>query len=350
MRLEVDIVKRQGAFTLEAAFATGCERFGIFGRSGSGKSTLIALLAGLARPDRGSIVLDGERLFCAEQGIDLAPERRRIAVVFQQAYLFPHLNVEQNLLYGFRRTPPSLRRVSPEDLIPVLDLTALLGRDVGTLSGGERQRVALGRAVLANPRLLLMDEPLSALDEGLKYQIIPYLRAVFDRFATPFLFISHSMNEMRLMTDEVLVLHHGRVSELTTPEQLARERMGWTRAGYINLLRLPAPEADGDLFAFRFGHNRLLMWSGNGGEGVYELSSKDIMLFKGRPEAISARNLLQCRIAAVSPLENRVAVELDCGGERLVATVVRQAAVELNLQPGDEVYAIIKASAFRRLF
>lgn len=350
MNLYVSLQKKFEGFELAAEFSTARDRVGIFGRSGSGKSTLVHLLAGLILPDRGSIELDDDILYCSEKRINVPPEQRRLAVVFQQAHLFPHLNVRRNLLYGYRRTPAALRRIDPAALIEVLDLGELLQRGTNSLSGGERQRVALGRAVLASPRLLLMDEPLSALDEGLKYQIIPYLRAVFEEFRIPFLFISHSMNEMRLMTDEVVVLHRGEVSAQTTPDALARERMSWAKAGYINLLKLSDPTPEGDLFAYRFGDSRLLMWSGAPGPSVFELSSKDIMLFKGRPEAISARNLLRCRVEAVSDLENRVGVELDCGGERLIATVVRQAAEELGVRTGAEIYAVIKASAFRKLY
>jgi molybdate transport system ATP-binding protein len=350
MNLRVSLQKRFGEFELAAEFSSITDRLGVFGRSGSGKSTLVHLLAGLVKPDCGSIELDGDVLYSSDKHINVPPDLRRIAVVFQQAHLFPHLNTRSNLLYGYRRTPAALRRIDPDALIKVLELQELLQRGTTTLSGGERQRVALGRAVLASPRLLLMDEPLSALDEGLKYQIIPYLRAVFEEFRIPFLFISHSMNEMRLMADEVIVLHRGEVSEQTTPDELARERMSWAKAGYINLLKLSDPEPDGDLFAYPFGDSRLLMWAGAPGGSVFELSSKDIMLFKGRPDAISARNLLLCRVESVSDLENRVGVELDCGGERLVATVVRQAAEELGVRAGAEVYAVIKASAFRRLY
>ena len=211
MNLRVALQKSFAGFALNAAFATTSARLGIFGPSGSGKSTLVNLLAGLEEPDDGIIELDGETLYCAKRRINVPPERRRIAVVFQHAHLFPHMSVRRNLLYGYRRTPAARRRIDPGELIRVLDLEPLLARDATTLSGGERQRVALGRAVLASPRLLLMDEPLSALDEGLKYQIIPYLRKVFARFELPLLFISHSMNEMRLMTDEVVVLHRGEV-------------------------------------------------------------------------------------------------------------------------------------------
>lgn len=351
MKLTVHLRKRFEAFELAVDFTTRTDRVGVFGRSGSGKSTLAHLLAGLAEPDAGSIELDGELLYCTQKKIFVPPERRRIGVVFQQAHLFPHLNVRRNLFYGHQRTPVEKRRIDPAALIRVLDLEELLGRGVNALSGGERQRVALGRAVLANPRLLLMDEPLSALDEGLKYQIIPYVRAVFEQFGIPFLFISHSMNEMRLMADEVIVLHRGQLTGHTTPEELARQRMGWARAGYINLLRLADPRQEEGLFAYPFGKGRLLMWAGAPGESLFELASTDIMLFKGRPEAISARNLLACRVAAVFDLENRVGVELDCGGgARLIATVVRPAAEELAVRPGEEIQAVIKASAFRRLY
>ncbi len=350
MSLTVSLTKAYPGFELSVDFSTESRRLGIFGRSGSGKSTLVGMLAGLVEPGEGFIELDGETLFDSRRRFSLPPEKRRIALVFQEGHLFPHLSVEKNLLYGYRRTPRALRRVDPAELIGVLGLDDLLERRVGTLSGGERQRVALGRSVLASPRLLLMDEPLSALDDGLKYQIIPYLREVFDRFAIPFLFISHAMNEMRLLTEEVIVLHRGQVSGQTDPERLARERMGWARAGYINLLRLADPLEEEGLFAYPFGTGRLVMWAGGPGESVFELSSTDIMLFRGHPEAVSARNLLPGRVVSVFDLENRVGVELDCGGETLIATVVRPAAAELDLRPGSEVWAVIKASAFRRLY
>ncbi|ALC17269.1 molybdenum ABC transporter, ATP-binding protein [Desulfuromonas soudanensis] len=350
MRLDISLRKKLGDFTFDAAFATETDRVGIFGRSGSGKSTLAHMIAGLIPPDGGHIELDGEVLYSSERRISLLPERRRIAVVFQNAHLFPHMDVERNLLYGYRRTPPALRKVDPAALIAVLDLGALLGRRIQALSGGERQRVALGRALLASPRLLVMDEPLSALDEALKYQIIPYLTAISEEFRVPSLLISHSLNEMRLMSEEVVVLHRGEVTGQMTPEELARQRMGWTRAGYINLLRLSPPQAVDDLYGYAFGDCRLLMWAGRRGETTFELSSKDIMLFKGHPEAISARNLLHCTVVSVSAMENRVAVELDCGGQTLIATVVARAAEEMGIGPGTKIYAVIKASAFRPLF
>lgn len=350
MNLTVSLEKRYPGFDLSVEFATERSHLGIFGRSGSGKSTLVHMLAGLVEPDHGTIELGGETLYSSAQRISVSPEQRRIAVVFQMGHLFPHLSVRRNLLYGYRRTPPEQRKVDPEALIGALDLGELLERSAATLSGGERQRVALGRALLASPRLLLMDEPLSALDEGLKYQIIPYLRTVFDQFNIPFLLISHSMNEMRLLAEEVVVLHRGQVTGHSSPEELARKRMNWTRAGYINLLKLSDPRQEEGLFVYSWGGTRLFMWAGGPGESLFEISSKDIMLFKGRPEAISARNLLSCRVSAVFDLKNRIGVELVCGGEKLVAQVVKKAAEELDIRLGEHIYAIIKASAFRRLY
>ena len=196
-------------FRFSAAFSLTASRCGIFGPSGSGKSTLMHLLAGLLNPDRGTISLAGQTLFDAGAGINVPSEQRRIGVVFQHAHLFPHMDVRRNLFYGWRRTETAERRIAPEALIEVLNLGHLLDRGVNRLSGGERQRVALGRTVLACPRLILMDEPLTGLDEELKYQIIPYLKRVLAEFDIPLLFISHSLREMRLMTDEVLVFRRG---------------------------------------------------------------------------------------------------------------------------------------------
>ncbi len=350
MQLSMAVHKSFEAFTLSADIAVTGERIGIFGASGSGKSTLVSLLAGLQEPDCGEIALDGICLFSSSRGINLRPEQRRIAMVFQQHCLFPHLSVMNNLLYGFKRCAPEFRTIDFNVLVKVLKLEALLGRGVTNLSGGEKQRVALGRAILANPRLLLMDEPLSALDDSLRFQIIPYLKSVSERFGIPYLFISHSLVEMRLMTDSVLYFEKGVLVEQATSEQLARDRMGVTPVGYINLIKLgQASQVDG-LYSYKWGNGALLISAGSDqAEALFELSSKDIILFKQHPEAISARNLLECTVASTFSSGHRIGVELACGNERLVAEVVRQAADELGIRTGSLLYAAIKASAFRRL-
>ena len=350
MQLEVDIEKQNGSFHFSASFSVSASRCGVFGPSGSGKSTLMHLLAGLQKPDRGTIRLAGQTLFDSHGGINKVPEQRRIGVVFQHAHLFPHMNVKQNLFYGRQRTPPAERRIAPEALIEVLNLGQLLDRGINRLSGGERQRVALGRTVLACPQLILMDEPLSGLDEELKYQIIPYLKKVFAEFEIPLLFISHSLKEMRLMTDEVLVFRDGSLQEKMYTEDLARSSMAAGRAGYANMLELGKPEPVGDLWVYRWGDVELILTElGENNENLFELDARDIVLFKQHPVATSARNLLTCRVAGLFGVNNRVGVELLCGNRRLVAQIVPESVRELGIAIGIEVVAMIKASSFRKL-
>lgn len=351
MKLSVSLNKRFQDFNCSFDFTTHANRVGVFGRSGSGKSTLVHMLAGLIHPDSGVIELDGKVLYDSKSALSVPTEQRRIGVVFQHAHLFPHMSAKSNLLYGYRRTPSSQRQIEPGALIKVLNLEGLLERNVNTLSGGELQRIALGRAVLSSPRLLLMDEPLSALDEGLKSQVIPYLTAVFEEFQVPVFLVSHSTNEIRLMTDEVIVVHEGRVSSQIDPETLARQRLGRRRAGYINLLKLDEVMPQDGLLSFRWESNRLLLSSGLGQEpGMFELSSKDIILFKRHPEATSARNLIPCRVGGVFDMEGRIGVELRCNGGHLIAEVAQKAVEELDIAKDREVFAVIKSSAFRRLY
>lgn len=351
MELSVAVGKSFGGpFNLETDFTVTGDQIGVFGVSGSGKSTLVRLIAGLETPDCGEIVLDGECLYSSSRGINVPPERRRVSIVFQDACLFPHLSVEANLFYGFKRCAAGNRRIDPAMLIRVLQLEGLLGRGVNKLSGGEKQRVALGRAILANPRLLLMDEPLSALDDSLRLQIIHYLKRASEKFGIPYLFISHSLLEIRLMTDQVLAVAGGRVAGMTTPEQLARERMGQSQVGYINLLQVERLRKVGGLYMYRWGMEELFVSAGDeGGMATLELSSRDIILFQKHPEAVSARNLLKCTVVDTFPSGGKVGVELRCGLETLIAEVVVQAADDLAIQAQNHVYAVVKASSFRLL-
>jgi len=351
VELQVVIQKGLGKFFLDADFVVQGKRIGVFGPSGSGKSTLVSLIAGLIKPDKGAIVLHGEKLFDSGSGVNVRTENRRMGMVFQRPSLFPHLSVKGNLLYGYKRCAPENRRIAFDEVVEVLKIGSLLDRGVKHLSGGEKQRVAIGRAVLGNPRLLLLDEPLSALDDNLKFQIVPFLKNVCETFAIPYLFISHSLLEMRIMTDHVLNMVDGRVVEQTTPEVLVRARMGESMAGYMNLLRLSGPRQVDALYAYTWGDQQLVTSSGDDQpEVLFELRSTDIMLFKSHPEAISARNLLKCRVVNTFEAGNRIGVDLDCGGDgRLVAEVVRQAVDELDIKPGREMYVAIKASAFRKL-
>ena len=231
MEIRMAAEKRFGNFALAADFTVTGKQIGIFGESGSGKSTLVGLLAGIHSAGQGRDIFGWRMPIQQRKRINVPTERRRIAMVFQHPNLFPHLSVKSNLLYGFKRCAQNNRSITLESLVGVLKLEHLLQRGVNNLSGGEKQRVSLGRAILANPRLLLMDEPLSALDDALKFQIIPYLKSVSEQFGIPYLFISHSLVEMRLMTDQVLVVANGSVRSRQIP--ISWPEPGWIKAGLV---------------------------------------------------------------------------------------------------------------------
>ncbi len=212
--LRVDIVKQLGEFSLQASFESEGRVTGLFGASGAGKTSLVNMIAGLLRPDRGTIAIDGETLDDVAAGVHIPAYRRRIGYVSQDARLFPHLDVTQNLDYGRRMNrldddPAQRKRVTD-----LLDIGHLLDRRPGKLSGGERQRVALGRALLSKPRLLLLDEPLGALDEGRRAEILPYLVRLRDEARIPMVYVSHDAAEMRQLATQIVLLQGGRVTAL----------------------------------------------------------------------------------------------------------------------------------------
>jgi molybdate transport system ATP-binding protein len=351
MFLEVNVKKSFADFHCRVNFSIETEKCGIFGPSGSGKSTLMHMLAGLVQPDEGNITLNGLTLFDHKAGVNLPPEARRVGVVFQHAHLFPHMSVKKNLLYGLKRIPVRERKIDPEQLISVLRVEQLLDRRVTKLSGGERQRVALGRTILACPALILLDEPLAGLDGMLKYQIIPHLRRVFAEISIPMLFISHSLQELRMMTQEVLVMKNGHITQQLATEELARTSLGSGGRGYTNLLQLDSPKDLGELMSYRWGDvSLMLLKTKNTGSGEFALNSRDILLFKKHPEATSARNMLHCTVRKTYRTEWLVGIELDCRGKTLIAEIVPQSLEELDIRPGSELVAVFKASAFQRLY
>jgi len=212
--LRVDIAKQLGEFSLQASFESEGRVTGLFGASGSGKTSLVNMIAGLLLPDRGTIAIDGETVDDVAARVHVPAHRRRIGYVFQDARLFPHLDVRQNLDYGRRMNrldddPAQRKRVTD-----LLDIGHLLDRRPGKLSGGERQRVALGRALLSKPRLLLLDEPLGALDEGRRAEILPYLVRLRDEARIPMVYVSHDAAEMRQLATQIVLLQGGRVTAL----------------------------------------------------------------------------------------------------------------------------------------
>jgi molybdate transport system ATP-binding protein len=209
--LRIDVAKQLGEFSLQASFASEGRVTGLFGASGAGKTSLINMIAGLLRPDRGSITIDHETLDDTAAGVHVPAHRRRIGYVFQDARLFPHLDVRQNLNYGRQMNRLADDPVERTRVTDLLDIGSLLNRRPGQLSGGERQRVALGRALLAQPRLLLLDEPLGSLDEERKVEILPYLVRLRDEAQVPMVYVSHDPGEMRQLATQIVMLRRGRV-------------------------------------------------------------------------------------------------------------------------------------------
>jgi molybdate transport system ATP-binding protein len=220
--LRVEVFKQLGAFSVDVAFTSEGRVTGLFGSSGAGKTSLVSMIAGLVKPDRGIIAIDSAVLYDSTARIHIPPHRRRIGYVFQDARLFPHLSVAQNLDYGRRMNRLTRDPAQESRITDMLDIGHLLNRRPGGLSGGERQRVALGRALLSQPRLLLLDEPMGALDEERKAEILPYLKRLRDEGDVPMVFVSHDADEMRQLATQVVMLKRGRVAAFGGPDVLPR--------------------------------------------------------------------------------------------------------------------------------
>jgi molybdate transport system ATP-binding protein len=220
--LRVEIFKQLGEFSVDVAFTSEGRVTGLFGSSGAGKTSLVSMIAGLVKPDRGLIAIDSAVLYDGNTRTHIPPHRRRIGYVFQDARLFPHLSVMQNLDYGRRMNRLTRDPAQEGRITDMLDIGHLLNRRPGGLSGGERQRVALGRALLSQPRLLLLDEPMGALDEERKAEILPYLKRLRDEGDVPMVFVSHDADEMRHLATQVVMLKRGRVAAFGGPDVLPR--------------------------------------------------------------------------------------------------------------------------------
>ncbi len=209
----VDVARIQGRFSVDVRFEGAADGVtALYGPSGAGKSSVANMVAGLARPDVGKIVVGGRCLFDSERGIDLPPEQRRMGYVFQEGRLFPHYSVRANLCYGMNLVPQEQRAIPFDQVVELLGVAHLLERRPRNLSGGEKQRVAIGRALLTSPAALLMDEPLASLDEARKEELLPFISRISREFAMPILYVSHALTEIRRLAGTIVTLREGRVA------------------------------------------------------------------------------------------------------------------------------------------
>ncbi|EMA7647328.1 molybdenum ABC transporter ATP-binding protein ModC [Yersinia enterocolitica] len=351
--LELDFSQQLGDLHLQVSTNLPAQGItAIFGLSGAGKTSLINVIGGLTRPQQGKVVLNGRVLVDAEQNIYLPPEKRRVGYVFQDARLFPHYRVMGNLQYGMN---PSMRGQF-NTIVGLLGIEALLGRFPLTLSGGEKQRVAIGRALLTAPELLLMDEPLASLDLPRKRELLPYLERLAQDVNTPILYVSHSMDEILRLADQVVVMDAGKVRAVGGLEEV------WASSALRPWLQREEPSSilrvsvigHHDRYAMTalaLGDQRL--WVGKleaqEGESMHiRINAADVSLVLQPPQNSSIRNILPVKIAECLEVDGQIDVKLAVGDQWLWARITPWARDELGLKPGQWVYAQIKSVSFNR--
>jgi molybdate transport system ATP-binding protein len=355
--IEVEIEKRLGGFRLDVRFASRESGItALYGQSGAGKTSVVNAFAGLLRPDRGRIVVAGEILFDSERGIDRRPEDRRLGYVFQEGLLFPHYSVRGNLLYGHRGGAGDFDAV-----VKLLGLGPLLERRPGALSGGEKQRVALGRALLAAPRLLLMDEPLSALDPARKAEILPFIERLRDEMKIPIVYVTHQMEEIVRLADTLVLMSEGQIAAVGSVEELTsrmdlRQLTGRMEGGAV--IRAEVAGHD-DIY----GLTRLVFPGGALNVGRVDLPvgaklrvrirARDVVLAREPPKGLSIRNAIPARVVEIAPargpaVDLRLAIGPEPDPVMLWARITRRALEEMELTLGSAVHALVKTVALDR--
>ncbi|MGO4127688.1 molybdenum ABC transporter ATP-binding protein [Inquilinus sp. YAF38] len=352
MTLEVEIRHRQGAFALDIGFRSEGRLTALFGRSGAGKTSVVNVIAGLVRPQHGRVIVDGRTLVDTERGVALPPHRRRIGYVFQEGRLFPHLTVRQNLLYGRWFTPKAERGTEFGRVVELLGIGPLLERRPALLSGGEKQRVAIGRALLSSPRLLLMDEPLASLDEARKAEILPYLERLRDEARIPIIYVSHAIGEVARLATTLVVLADGRVAASGPVAEVMGRADLFPRAEAGAVLEAAVEDHDD-----RWQLTRLRVAAGfltvprvelpHGSKVRIRIRARDVMLATRPPDHLSALNVLPATVLAIASGGGPTAdIRLDCAGDGLLARLTRRSVEALDLAPGRPVHAVIKSVAF----
>jgi molybdate transport system ATP-binding protein len=353
MSVAVSLKHDFGSFALDVAFeARDACVTALFGPSGAGKTSVVNAIAGLIRPKEGRIVIGDRVVLDTAAGIFVPPRLRRTGYVFQDARLFPHLTVEENLLFGWKR---AARRAGPQAMDEVwamLGLDHIKARYPRALSGGEKSRVALGRALLASPEILLLDEPLAALDTARRNEILPYLERLRDEARLPMIFVSHAFDEVARLAHEIVVLRNGRVVKQDSVFAMAtaEDARGLFGAAPLGALLDAVVETRHDsegLCTLSFGGGRLRIsnFAHEAGTKVrVRVRAEDIMLAAEEPHGLSANNILPATVVAIHDADSANAdVQLSCGGTPMMARITRASVQRLGLAANQTVFAIIKS-------
>ncbi len=343
----------QASFTSTSTGVTA-----LFGRSGAGKTSIINMTAGLVRPDEGRISIDGRCLFDSSKGINLSPEKRRIGYVFQDGRLFPHLSVRSNLKYGMKLVPPGDRYVEFGQVVELLGIEHLLSRRPAKLSGGEKQRVAIGRALLTNPLLLLMDEPLASLDAARKAEVLPFIARLSRELSIPILYVSHSLDEILNLADMMVLLDSGRAMASGSIEEVMNRPDLQLLTGRIDLGTVISTVAgltdyDSGLTHLGFSGGVLKMPRFPVTEGTtirVRIDPRDVAISLHHPSEISIQNIFAGTVETISD-GNGGLVDVDLNiGCPLLARITPRAKKELDLKVGRQVFALIKSVAIIGLY
>jgi molybdate transport system ATP-binding protein len=357
--IEVAIEHRFGAFTLDIRFTSGGGLTALFGRSGAGKTSVVNAIAGLIKPQRGYIAIGETVMLDTERGTFVPAHRRRIGYVFQEGRLFPHLSVRRNLLFGrwFGPRAATAGQARFDEVVALLGIEPLLARRPGRLSGGEKQRVAIGRALLANPRMLLMDEPLASLDAERKDEIMPYLERLRENSKVPIVYVSHTAAEVARLATTVVVLSNGQVEAVGSVADIMGRAglstlIGDAEAGAVLTAAVAAHDPRWELSELDGGFGRLFVAHLDLPVGTplrVRIAARDVILATERPRSISALNVLAATVEAIVPIaKEALEVQLRVGRERLLARVTRRSGQALGLAPGSAVFALIKTVAIDR--
>lgn len=354
--IEVDVEGSAGELPIRATFRSDAGVTALFGHSGAGKSTITKMIAGLLRPEKGRITVNGETLLDTGRGIDQPARMRRIGHVFQEARLFPHLTVKSNLAFA-RWAGRTVEKKRFDEVVELLGIESLLARRPGTLSGGERQRVAIGRALLSSPRALVMDEPLASLDQGRKAEILPFLDRLCHEAKIPILYVSHALEEVARLADTLVVISRGEtVACGPTAEIMTRLDLGAAtgrhEAGSVLVGRVTATDSHWSLSKIDVeGHEIEVPATGiePGTEVRLRVRARDVSLALADVAGLSIRNRLPVTIEAITS-ETGPYAEILCriGGQPLRVRLTRASVAELGLAPGRQALALIKTIAIDR--